>query len=54
MIESNVFLSNQELRKTLLELDATIYSDSIESEAAFRQFLNLRWEAIKGHLIGSR
>jgi hypothetical protein len=54
MIESNIFLSDQSLKKSLLELDATIYSDSLESESAFKQFLNLRWEAVKSHLIGSR
>jgi hypothetical protein len=52
MIDSNIFLSDSELRKKLLALDEVIYSDASDSELAFREFLDTRWEAVKGHLIG--
>ncbi|MFM9166014.1 MAG: hypothetical protein ACKOQO_04280, partial [Candidatus Limnocylindrus sp.] len=52
MIDSNIFLSDPELRKKLLALDEIIYSDASDSKLAFREFLDTRWEAVKGHLIG--
>lgn len=53
MIDSNIFLSDSELKKNLLALDEIIYSDASDSESAFREFLNIRWAAVKGHLIGT-
>jgi hypothetical protein len=54
MIESNVFLSDSALKRTLLELDEVIYSDSSDAEDAFRKFIDARWLVLKEYLAGLR